>query len=218
MNTIPLGLSLVLSLTLVSALSGCSGATTTESAARTGALIGALDDGWAGAATGAILGGAFGAAVDNAENKKEREARKQREQSYNEQLRRKEEARLAAIQSSSITADPKTAYRPDDTNQLVGRTWRIISFKDDSNSLPEFSSWIITFTTNSKATTMVMWADGRVETFVENYSITADVLVFSGKLNGQPYVTNSRFSLQNGLLTVVTSDTSTVLEEVDGAS
>ena len=218
MKAISLGSTLVLSLALVSALTGCSGATTTESAARTGALLGALDDGWAGAATGAILGGAFGAAVDNAENKKDREARKQREQSYRDQIRRKEEARLAAMQSSSITTDPKTAYRPADTNKLVGRTWRIISFQDETDSFPEFSSWIITFTTNSKATTMVMWADGRVETFVENYSITGDVLIFSGKADGQSYVTNSRFSLQNGLLTVVTSDSSTVLEEVDGAS
>ena len=80
MKATSLGPTLVLSLALVSALTGCSGATTTESAARTGALLGALDDGWAGAATGAILGGAFGAAVDNAENKKDREARKQREQ------------------------------------------------------------------------------------------------------------------------------------------
>jgi hypothetical protein len=63
-----------------------------------------------------------------------------------------------------------------------------------------------------------MWSDGRVETFVENYSITGDVLVFSGKAEAKTYVTNTRFSLQNGLLTVVTSDSSTVLEEVDGAS
>jgi secondary thiamine-phosphate synthase enzyme len=198
-----------------SSLFGCSGATTTESAARTGALIGGMSDGWAGAATGAILGGVLGSAVDHADDRKAREERKQRELAYKENIQRQEASRLARMQQSSITADPKTAYRPEKRNALVGGTWRIISLVDESGKTPEFKNWVISFQTNSKATTLVMWDDGRVETFVETYSVTGEALIFSGKLDGKSYVTNSKFSVQNGQMVVVTPDVRVVLEEVE---
>ena len=112
---------------LCATLLGCSGSTTTESAARTGALLGGMSDGWAGAATGAILGGVLVSAVDHA-------------------------------------ADPSTAYRPQKTNMLVGSTWRVVSLVDESG------------------------------------------------------MTNSKFSIHNGQMVVVTPEARAVLEEIeDGA-
>ena len=168
-------------------LLGCSGATTTESAARTGALIGGLSDGWGGAATGAILGGALGYAVDSSEDKKTKAEHDRREQAYRERAQRLEADRLAMMQRSSITEDPRTAYRPEKTNILVGSTWRVISLADDSNETPDFKSWLISFPSNTRATTLVMWGDGRVENYVERYSVTADALIFSGTYQGESY-------------------------------
>jgi hypothetical protein len=205
-------------LLLCGTLLGCGGATTTESAARTGALLGGMSDGWAGAATGAILGGMVGSAVDHADDRKVRESRKQRELAYREKIQRQEADRLARMQQSAITADPKTAYRPEKSNPLVGGTWRVISLVDESGQTPDFKSWVISFQTNSRATTLVMWDDGRVETFVETYSVTGEALIFSGKLDGKSYVTNSKFSVQNGQMVVVTPDARVVLEEVEESS
>jgi hypothetical protein len=200
---------------LCATLLGCSGSTTTESAARTGALLGGMSDGWGGAATGAILGGIVGSAVDHADDRKSREDRKRRELAYTERMEHREVDRLSRMQQSSITADPSTAYRPTKTNILVGSTWRVVSLVDESGMTPEFKSWVISFPANSRATTLVMWDDGRVETFVETYSVTGEALIFSGKANGEPYITNSKFSIQNGQMVVVTPEARAVLEEIE---
>jgi hypothetical protein len=200
---------------LCATLLGCSGSTTTESAARTGALLGGMSDGWGGAATGAILGGIVGSAVDHADDRKSREDRKRRELAYTERMEHREVDRLSRMQQSSITADPSTAYRPTKTNILVGSTWRVVSLVDESGMTPEFKSWVISFPANSRATTLVMWDDGRVETFVETYSVTGEALIFSGKANGESYITNSKFSIQNGQMVVVTPEARAVLEEIE---
>ena len=118
--------SLAVILLLCGTLLGCSGSTTTESAARTGALLGGMSDGWAGAATGAILGGVLGSAVDHADDRKAREDRKRREQDYRERMEHREADRRSRMQQSSITADSSTAYRPAKNNILVGSTWRVV--------------------------------------------------------------------------------------------
>jgi hypothetical protein len=207
--------SLVAILLLCGPLLGCSGSTTTESAARTGALLGGMSDGWAGAATGAILGGVLGSAVDHADDRKVREDRKRREQAYKDRMERSETDRLSRMQQSSITADPSTAYRPEKNNILVGSTWRVVSLVDESGMTPAFKNWVISFPTNSRATTLVMWDDGRAETFVETYSVTGEALIFSGKANGESYITNSKFSIQNGQMVMVTPEARVVLEEVE---
>jgi hypothetical protein len=196
-------------------LVACSGVTNTESAARTGALIGGLTDGWGGAATGAIIGGAVGLAVDYSGDKKKQSDQAQRELDYKERQQRMEQERLARMQNTAISEDPKTAYRPSQNNQLVGSTWRIVSLVDDMEATPDFKSWIISFPTNSRATTLVLWEDGRVESYVEKYSVTSDALILSGTYKGESYITNARFSVQDNQMVIVTNTARVVLEEVE---
>jgi hypothetical protein len=196
-------------------IAGCAGTTSTESAARTGALIGGLSDGWEGAATGAILGGVLGYAIDSSEDKKKKAQQVQREQAYREKAQRMEADQLARMRESAITEDPKTAYRPTQTNQLVGSTWRIVSLVDDIEQTPDFKSWIISFPSNNRATTLVMWDDGKVESYVESYSITADALILSGTYQDEPYITNAKFNIQNKQMVVVTPEARIVLEEIE---
>jgi hypothetical protein len=181
---------------LVASLPGC-GSTSTSQGASTGAILGGLVDGWGGAAAGAIIGGGVGYAVDHAEDKKRTQEIKERE--------------VAALERSSISSDPKTAYRPTNSNRLTGSTWRVISLVDNENKTPEFSSMVISFQTNTRATTLILWADGRSETYGETYTIVDDALVLTGK----GYVTNAKFSVNGKQMVLVTPTMRVVLEEVE---
>jgi len=187
-------ISLVLVIT--TALTAC-GSTATSKGATSGALIGGLVDGWGGAAIGALVGTGVGYAVDTAEEKKQIAAIKERE--------------TAALERAAITSNPQTAYRPPNDNPLVGSTWRVISMVNENEQMAEFKSMVLTFQTNTKATTLILWADGRTESYVETYTVVGDVLVFSGK----DYVTNSRYSIQNKQMVVVAPGMRVVLEELE---
>ena len=174
---------------------GC-GSTGTSKGASTGALVGGLAGGWGGAAAGALIGGGVGYASDSAEAQKMEQERKARE--------------TAALERAAITSNPDTAYRPANTNPLTGSTWRVISFVDETRSTPEFKSLVITFQTNSRATTLILWANGKTETYSETYTVVGDALVFRGK----DYVTSTRFNVANNQMVVVGPTMRVVLEEV----
>ena len=197
MNTATKLASLAIAAFLLSGgLTGC-GKTATSQGASTGAAIGGLAGGWSGAALGALIGGGVGYAADSAEDKKAHLALKERE--------------VAALEKSAITDNPKTAYRPVNSNPLTGSTWRVISLVDDEKKTPEFSSMVLTFQTNTRATTLILWADGAAETYGERYTVIDDVLVFSG----DGYVTNSKYQVADKQMIVVTPTMRIVLEEIE---
>ncbi len=100
--------------------------------------------------------------------------------------------------------------------------------------LPRFSTFALIFlasltllgcsgatTTESAARTGALiggLSDGRVENFVESYSVTGDALILSGTFRGEPYITNAKFSIQNNQMVVVTPQVRVVLEEVEESS
>jgi hypothetical protein len=186
----------LLVIAIAGSLTSC-GTTNTSKGASTGAIVGGLVDGWGGAAAGAIIGGGIGYAVDHSEDKKKGQELKERE--------------VAALEKSSISSDPKTAYRPANSNPLTGSTWRVISLVDDEKKTPEFKSMVLSFQTNTRATTLILWADGRTETYSESYTIVDDALVLSGK----DYVTNAKYSINNKQMVLVTPKMRVVLEEVE---
>jgi len=187
-------LFIVISLTF--SLVSC-GSTNTSKGATTGAIVGGLVDGWGGAATGALIGGGVGLMADSAEDKKIRQQQKERE--------------LAMLEKSSVTEDPKTAYKPSNSNPLTGSTWRVISLVDEKDNKDGFASIVITFQTNTKATTLILWKDGRSETYGETYTVLNDALIFSGK----DYVTNTKYSINGNQMILVAPDLRVVLEEVE---
>jgi hypothetical protein len=190
-----IGKSLLL-VTMVISLTAC-GTTSTSQGASTGAIVGGLVDGWGGAAVGALIGSGVGYAVDSSEDKKKKQELKERE--------------IEALEKVSITKDSSTAYRPANSNPLTGSTWRVISLVDDEKKTPEFKSMVITFQTNTKATTLVLWADGRTETYGESYIVVGDALVFTG----DDYVTNTKYSIANKQLVLVAPTMRVVLEEIE---
>ena len=177
-------------------LTAC-GSTATSKGASSGAVVGGLVGGWRGAAIGALVGTGVGYAVDSADEKKQMAGIKERE--------------TAALESAAITNNPQTAYRPANNNPLVGSTWRVISLVHETENVPEFKSMVLTFQTNTKATTLILWADGRTESYVETYNVVGDALVFSGK----DYVTNARYSVQNKQMVIVSPEMRVVLEELE---
>lgn len=187
---------LIIAVALLGGVQGC-GSTGTSKGASTGAVVGGLVDGWGGAATGALIGGGIGYASDHAEAKKKEQELKERE--------------LSALEKSTITSDPNTAYQPKNNNPLTGSTWRVISFVEDEPKTAKFSSLVISFPTNTKSTTLIQWADGRAETYAENYSVLDDVLV----LSGEGYVTNTKYSIQDKQMILVAPNMRVVLEEVE---
>ena len=70
---------------------------------------------------------------------------------------------------------------------------------------------VITFQTNTKATTLILWADGRAESYVESYTVVDDALVLSGK----DYVTNAKYSINGKQMVLVTPKMRVVLEEIE---
>ena len=146
---------------------------------------------------GALVGTGVGYAVDTAEEKKQLAAIKERE--------------TAALEQAAITSNPQTAYRPPNDNPLVGSTWRVISLVSEKEKVAEFKSMVLTFQTNTKATTLILWADGRAESYVETYDVVGDVLVFTGK----DYVTNARYSVRNKQMVIDAPEMRVVLEELE---
>lgn len=181
---------------LLAILHSC-GSTNTSQGAATGAMVGGLVDGWEGAAIGALVGGGVGLMADSAEDKKIRQHQKEKE--------------LELLRKSSISKDEKTAFRPSSNNQLTGSTWRVISLVDEENNTEDFASIILSFPTNTKVTTLILWKDGKSETYGETYTMVGDALIFSGK----DYITNTKYSLDGNRLVVVSPTFQAVLEEVD---
>jgi hypothetical protein len=195
-TTIKLVHLILISVIFAAGLQGC-GSTGTSKGASTGAVVGGLLDGWGGAAAGAIIGGGIGYASDHSEAKKKEQELKERE--------------LAALEKSAITSDSNTAYQPQNTNPLTGSTWRVISFVEDEKKTADFSSLVISFPTNTKSITLIQWADGRTETYSENYNVVNDALV----LSGDGYVTNTKYSIQDKQMILVAPNMRVVLEEVE---
>lgn len=173
------------------------GSTNTSQGASTGAVVGGLVGGWEGMATGALIGGGVGLMADSAEDKKIQQQQKEKE--------------LAMLEKSRITADEKTAAQPENNNKLTGSTWRVVSLVDEENKTSEFSSMILSFQTNTRATTLILWADGKSETYSERYTVVDDALIFSGK----DYVTNSKYTINGNQMVLVTPTIRCVLEEVE---
>lgn len=181
---------------IVSFMITSCGTTKTADGAVSGALIGGLVGGWDGAATGALVGGGVGLMADSADDKKVRQNQKERE------LRMMEKANSQPV--------PQPVTKPQSTGALSGSTWKVVSLVDETKSKNDFASWIITFQSDKKATTIVLNKDGKSETFSESYTIVDDVIVFTGK----DYVTSAKFSVSNKQMIIVTNTARVVLEEV----
>jgi len=188
-------LNIIVMIIAVISITAC-GSTNTSQGASTGAVVGGLVGGWEGMATGALIGGGVGLMADSAEDKKIQQQQKEKE--------------LAILQQSRITADEKTTIQPKNSNRLTGSTWRVVSLVDDENETSDFSSMILSFQTNTRATTLILWADGKSETYSETYTVIDDVLIFSGK----DYVTNSKYTINGNQMVLVTPTIRCVLEEV----
>ena len=68
---------------------------------------------------------------------------------------------------------------------LTGSTWRVISLVSETDPPGKYASVVITFQTNSKATTLAIQPNGDAEVFVESYRVVDDVLILSGEENGE---------------------------------
>ena len=180
----------------VIAITACGSSNTTKGAS-TGAVVGGLVGGWEGMATGALIGGGVGLMADSAEDKKIQQEQKERE--------------LAMLEKTKITADEKTTIQPENSNPLTGSTWRVISLDDAENKTADFSSMVLSFQTNTRATTLILWADGRSETYGESYTVLDDALIFTGK----DYVTNAKYKINGNKMVLKTSTIQVVLEEVE---
>jgi len=82
---------------------------------------------------------------------------------------------------------------------------------------PDYSGMVVTFSTNSKMSTLAILPDGTSDSWVESYRIVEDVLVISGRDadTGDDYVVNTRFSLDNGQMILVAPDFRVVMQEVE---
>ena len=183
---------------IVSLMITSCGSTKTADGAISGAVIGGLVGGWDGAATGALVGGGVGLMADSADDKKVRQDQKERE------LRMMERA------NSQSNPQPQTESKPKCTNVLNGSVWKVVSMVDETKGENDFASWIISFQSDKKATTIVMDKDGNSETFSESYNIIDDVIIFTGK----DYVTNAKFVVTDSQMIIVTDTARVVLKEV----
>ena len=190
------GLRNIIMIIAVIGITAC-GSTNTSKGASGGAIVGGLVGGWEGMATGALIGGGVGLMADSAEDKKIRQQQKDQE--------------LAILEQSRITADEKTAAQPENNNKLTGSTWRVVSLVEEDNTTGDFSSIVLSFQTNTRATTLILWADGKSETYSERYTVVDDALIFTGK----DYVTNSKFAINGNQMVLVTQTFRCVLEEVE---
>jgi len=172
------------------------GSSKTGDGAISGALIGGLVGGWEGAATGALVGGGVGLMADPADDKKVRQDQKERE--------------LRMMEKANSQPAPQVVSKPKSPGVLNGHTYKVVSIVDETKSENDFASWIITFQSDKKATTIVLNKDGKSETFSESYTIVDDVIIFTGK----DYVTNAKFSVADNQMIIVTDTARVVLEEV----
>jgi len=180
---------------------GC-GTTSTSHGASMGAVLGGMVGGIDGAATGALLGGGVGYLDDRATDKQIQRSQKERELARKEREARMEEAR--------ITNDPKTAYRPEKDSPLTGTSWRVISFVSEDEPAPEYHSMVVTFTTNSRLTTLTVWDEGKTETVAERYTLIDDVMIIRGK----DYVVNAKYTVEDDQMVVLAPGLRLVLEKV----
>ena len=179
------------------------GSTNTSQGATAGLIVGGLVDGWEGAATGALIGGGVGLMADSAEDKQIRQAQKERELSIMHKSQEQEEKEI-------VKKQVKTVQNSSNTNALTGRSWKVVSLVDDGNKKIQFSSIILSFQTDTKATTQVLWKDGKSETFGETYTLVDDAIIFTGK----EYVTNAKYKINGKQLILVSPKMRVVLEEV----
>jgi hypothetical protein len=193
MRLISAGTALVLILGMV----GC-GTTSTSKGASLGALVGGLSNGIGGAAVGALVGGGVGYLADSADDKKVAQQQAER--------------RTQALERSSISNNPQTTYRPVTTNRLLGTTWRLISIVADDEETYSYSALVATFQTDSKLTSLVLYNDGRSQSYVDVYRVVDDVLIITSA--GE--VTNAKYSVTGEQLIVVAPGLRMVLERVQG--
>jgi len=192
-------------------LGGC-GATNVERKTTAGIGLGALAGGLmsgdaGGAVAGAAVGGLAGYAIGTDQDR-------YADNKVLEQERLALEKEQTAIAKATITNDPKTAYRPDSRNDLVGTTWRVISIEGEQ-PFPEYHSVITTFQTNSKVTTLVIDENGSTTSVAETYQLVNDVMVVTGEQDGQQYVVDGKYSIQDGTFVYVTPVYRIVAEKVD---
>ena len=181
-------------------LIGC-GATNVERKTTGGIGLGALAGGLmtgkpGGAIAGAAVGGLAGYAIGTDQDR-------YADQQTLEQEKMALEKEQTAIAKATITNDPKTAYRPPSSNDLVGTTWRVISI-DGEQPFPEYHSVVSTFQTNSKVTTLVIDKSGGTQSIVETYLLVDGLLVISGEEGGQKYVVDGQLSIQDDSFVYVT--------------
>ena len=159
-----------------------------------------------GAVLGGLVGGGVGYMDDRAADKQVKRAQTAREHDFRERQAKEQ----AAIAKATISSDPKTAYRPKKDNPLVGSSWRVISYVDDKDPVPDFYSMVVTFTTNTRLTTLTAWGDGHTEVAAESYQLLDDVIV----LVGDDYVVNAKFTIDDNQMIVVSPEMRLVLEKV----
>ena len=194
---------LVIGLCLV--LAGC-GTTQAQKSGSGGAALGALAGGiiggsWADAAVGAAVGGGLGYIAGNEKDKKI--------------AQQETEAVRTAQAQAQVTSDPATAYKPPKQNKFAGSTWRVLSLVAD-DPYPEYSSMVVTFTTNTKLTTLTVLKNGETHTSVESYRVVDDVMIISGKdEKGKDYVINAKYSVEGKQMLLVAPDMRIVMEEVE---
>ena len=81
---------------------------------------------------------------------------------------------------------------------------------DQNKESAEFSSFVVSFQTSSKATTLILKPDGSTETYTESYTLVGDALIFKGK----DYVVNSEFKINGDQMVVITPTHRVVLQEI----
>ncbi len=96
-------------------------------------------------------------------------------------------------------------------NVLIISFFFVAAVHADEKKTSDFSSMILTFQTNTRATTLILWADGKSETYSERYIVVSDALVFTGK----DYITNAQYSITANQMILVTPTMRVVLEEVE---
>jgi hypothetical protein len=197
-------ISIIVIIPVLFMLVGC-GATNVERKTTGGVGLGALAGGVmsgsvGGAAAGAALGGLAGYAIGTDQDRHAEKMALEKERNE--------------IAKAKITSDPKTAYRPANRNDLVETTWRVISIEGEQ-PFPEYHSLVTTFQTNSKVTTLVVNKDGSASTVAESYQILNDVMVVSGEENGNKYVVDGKYSVQDGTFIYVTPTYRVVGEKVN---
>jgi hypothetical protein len=185
-------------------LVGCGG-TNVERKTTGGVGLGALAGGVmsgsvGGTVAGAAVGGLAGYAIGTDQDRHAEKMALEKERNE--------------IAKAKITSDPKTAYRPASRNDLVGTTWRVISIEGEQ-PFPEYHSLVTTFQTNSKVTTLVVNKDGSATTVAETYQLLDDVMVVSGEENGNKYVVDGKYNVQDGTFIYVTPTYRVVGEKVD---